>query len=220
MYQDLKIKIGRSEEEEEDVKFIEVQSIDRSPFLMRMAVESSAAIISAFTVAPMISIVDKAIASNASGKEKLLPCLVNGCKVLFTNPIYFFRQPSFLLIWGVFSGTYVVANSVEAICERSGQSSFYPKFLASSAVNIPLSVSKDRAFARMFGVGKIKPFPSTSLGLFAVRDSMTMLASFSLPSIIAASLQKRYHWTESGSFSVAQLFAPIAVQALSTPLRK
>lgn len=65
------------------------------------------------TLAPAISIVDKAIVSNASGVEPLLPCLVNGIKTLFTNPVYFIKQPSFLLIWGVYGGTYIVANSVE-----------------------------------------------------------------------------------------------------------
>jgi len=199
---------------------VSVANVDRSPLFMRVAVESSAAIVSAFTVAPMISIVDKAIVSNASGKEPLLACLMNGTKVLFTNPIYFLKQPSFLFIWGVYSGTYVVANSVEAICERNTQSSFYPKFFASSFANVSLSVMKDKAFARMFGVGDPKPFPATSLGLFAVRDSMTILASFSLPNIIAASLQERFHWTESVSYSAAQLVTPVAMQVFSTPLRK
>ena len=193
---------------------------DRSPLLMRVAVESSAAILSALTVAPVISIVDKAIVSNASGKEPLLACLTNGCKLLFTRPVYFLKQPFFLLSWGVFSGTYVVANSVEAICERLDTPFFYPKFVASAATNVPLSVNKDKAFARMFGVGRPKPFPVTSLGLFAVRDSMTILASFMLPSMIAASLQKRYDWTQSGSYYAAQLVAPVAVQVFSTPIRK
>lgn len=191
---------------------------DKSPLLIRVAIESSAAIISAFTVAPMISIVDKAIVSNASGKEPLIACLMNGCKVLVTNPIYFLKQPSFLFIWGVYSGTYIVANSVEALCERNSKSSFYPKFIGSSIANVSLSVLKDKAFARMFGVGDPKPFPMTSLGLFAVRDSMTILASFSLPSIIASSLQKSHNWSESGSYYTAQLGAPVAMQVLSTPL--
>lgn len=193
---------------------------DRSPLLMRVAVESSSAVISAFTVAPLISIVDKAIVSNASGKEPLVQCLFNGCKSLVTNPVYFFRQPSFLFIWGVYSGTYIVANSVEAICERNQRSSFYPKFVASSMANVSLSVLKDKAFARMFGVGDPKPFPTISLALFAVRDSMTILASFSLPNIISSALQKQYGWTESGAYNTAQLVTPVSIQILSTPLRK
>ena len=65
------------------------------------------------TLAPAISIVDKAIVSNASGVEALVPCLINGVKTFFTQPLYFVKQPSFLLIWGVYGGTYTVANSIE-----------------------------------------------------------------------------------------------------------
>lgn len=115
---------------------------DVSPLSMRLGVEWAAATLSAFTVAPVISIVDKAIVSNASGKEKLISCLINGFKTLFTKPIHFLRQPAFLMIWGVYSGTYIVANSVESICERSKTSPTVPKFIGSSATNITLSVLK------------------------------------------------------------------------------
>ena len=76
------------------------QDEDRSPLPLRLVTESLAATLSALSVAPAISIVDKAIVSNASGREKLLPCLVNGIKSLFKDPIYFVKQPSFLFIWG------------------------------------------------------------------------------------------------------------------------
>ena len=191
-----------------------------SPLLIRLGIESSAAIISALTVAPLISIVDKAIVSNASGKEPLMQCALNGCKTLFTNPVYFFRQPSFLFIWGVYSGTYIVANSIEALCERGERSSFYPKFVGSSAANISLSVIKDKAFARMFGQGDPRPFPKVSLGLFATRDAMTILASFSLPELISKHLQHNFHFHESTAYNVSQLMTPVSMQILSTPLRK
>lgn len=75
-------------------------------------------------LAPAISIVDKAIVSNASGVEPLVPCLLNGIKTLFTNPVYFIKQPSFLLIWGVYGGTYVIANSIEVRSFRITDLSF------------------------------------------------------------------------------------------------
>lgn len=191
---------------------------DKSPILMRIGVESSAAIISAFTVAPAISIVDKAIVSNASGLEPLVPCLINGVKTLFTKPLYFLKQPSFLFIWGVYSGTYIVANSIEAICERQHTSSFYPKFVGSSMANITLSVLKDKAFARMFGTGDPKPMAFKSMGLFATRDSMTILASFSLPGLISAKMQKDLNTGKVFSDTAAQLITPVSMQILSTPL--
>ena len=167
----------------------------------------------------MISIVDKAIVSNASGLEPLVPSLINGFKTLFTNPAYFFRQPSFLFIWGVYSGTYIVANSIEAICERKDTSSFYPKFIGSSVANVTLSVLKDKAFARMFGVGDPKPMPLKSMGLFATRDSMTILASFSLPGIISQKfLQPNFGLGKTTADNTAQLITPVTMQIFSTPL--
>lgn len=191
---------------------------DTSPLPVRLGVEWGAAILSAFTVAPAISIVDKAIVSNASGKEKLVSCLINGFKTLFTKPIHFLRQPAFLMIWGVYGGTYIVANSIESISERSKISPTVPKFVGSSATNITLSVLKDKAYARMFGVGDPKPFPSPSLALFATRDCMTILASFTLPTIVGKSLDKQFHIGKQSADNLAQLTVPCMMQFLSCPL--
>lgn len=191
--------------------------------MVRLLVESSAATISALTVAPAISIVDKAIVSNASGLEPLVPCLINGVKSFLLNPFAFCKQPSFLFIWGVYSGTYIVANSIEAICQRNQSSPLVPKFIGSSVANVSLSVLKDRAFARMFGTGNPKPMPAggkklhvdmneaivhllisrKGMALFATRDSMTILASFTLPDTI--SLQMQQHLRLQRGCAVAQL---------------
>lgn len=191
---------------------------DKSPLLVRLGVEAAAATMCALSVAPAISIVDKAIVSNASGLEPLVPCLINGVKILVTNPIYFCKQPSFLFIVGVYSGTYIVGNSIEAICERSQTDSFYPKFIGSSAANVTLSVLKDKAFAQMFGKGDPKPMPIRSMGLFATRDSMTILASFSLPPILGQRLSSSFGIERAKADNIAQLFTPVTIQIFSTPL--
>jgi hypothetical protein len=191
---------------------------DKSPLLVRFGCESVAATISALSVAPVISIVDKAIVSNASGLEPLLPCFFNGFKSLFLNPLTFLKQPSFLLIWGVYSGTYMVANCVDAFCERKGKSSFYPKFVASSGTNVTLSVLKDKAFARMFGTSAPRPLPVVSYALFATRDSATIFASFSIPGPISQYMQKSHGFSASFSDNSTQLITPISMQILSTPL--
>ena len=192
--------------------------VDNSPLIYRMGIESAAAILSALSVAPAISIVDKAIVSNASGLEPLIPCLINGIKTFIFKPIYFLKQPSFLFIWGVYSGTYVVANNIEAICERSKKNSFYPKFVGSSVANVTLSVLKDRAFAQMFGTGAPKPMPLSSMSLFATRDSMTILASFSLPGLISERMQNDMNFGKTSADNLAQLITPVSMQILSTPL--
>jgi hypothetical protein len=219
---------------------------DHSPLSVRLTVETMAGVTAAFVVSPFVSIIDKAITTNASGVEPLVPAVKNGLKTLFFRPIYFLKQPSFLFIWGVFSGTYAVANNVEALCGRdisvpslgtklptsshsaSEQSSYaeqsnqikplYPKFLCTAFTNVTLSVAKDYAFARMFGKGPMKPMSRTSLGIFAIRDSMTILASFTLPPMIAEELVNKMAFTSKNAEITAQLLAPVSMQILSTPL--
>lgn len=67
----------------------------------------------------------------------------------------------------------------------------FPKFVSASTTNITLSLLKDRAFAKMFAVpgNKAARFPVLSLGLFAARDAMTILASFTLPPKITPMFQ-------------------------------
>jgi len=62
------------------------------------------------------------------------------------------------------------------------------------------------AAARAIGTPKV---PRISLALFAVRDSMTIFASFNVPPILGPMI---------GSQSAAQFIAPAMVQFLSTPL--
>jgi hypothetical protein len=170
--------------------------------------ECSAAILSALSVAPFISMVDKAIVSNASGLEPLVPSLVNSFKGFVSSPLTFLRQPSFLLIWGVYGGTYCAANTVEAICEMREQPALYPKLVGSSVANVSLSVMKDKAFAKMFaidaGSAATKIVPPTCYALWATRDTMTIFASFTLPPIAA----KKFNVSDT----TAQLICPCAMQ--------
>lgn len=105
------------------------------------------------------------------------------------------------------------------------------KFMATSAVNMSLCVYKDSQFARMFGKPTSSPaaaIPRLSYALFAARDSMTIFASFNLPSIIAPKLAElppavkasfsRILTSESGRLNTAQFMAPAAMQIFSTPI--
>lgn len=189
-----------------------------SPMSLRLGVEWIAAISSAFLVAPAISIIDKAIVSNASGKEKLVPCIVNGLKTLINRPITFLRQPAFLMIWGVYGGTYIVANTIELICEQSKSSPVIPKFIGSSATNTTLSILKDKAYTKMFGIGEPKPLPAISYCLFATRDCLTILASFTWPKMIGKKIDEHSSLGKETSQNIAQITAPCMVQFISTPL--
>lgn len=190
-------------------------------FGKKATVAVSAGLTAAFASAPFISIVDKAITSNASGREALWPSIKNGFKTLFQKPGYFFRSPSFIWIAGVYSGTYVVANMTQVIIEHQGRNPELPKFAVTSVTNIALSMLKDKAFAQMFkaeGSVASASFPTTSLALFAVRDSMTIFASFVLPPRLTPVVSQALGVPDAVARTGVQLFTPIAIQVFSVPM--
>lgn len=70
----------------------------------------------------------------------------------------------------------------------------------------------------MFGQGPPKSMSYSSMGLFATRDSMTILASFSLPGLLSKRLQNSVSINPSTSDNFCQLITPVSMQILSTPL--
>jgi len=79
-----------------------------------------------------------------------------------------------------------------------------------------LGLIKDRNFARLFGTGTPRPVPYPSFVLFSIRDAMTIMFSFNVPSRIS-------HLTPNvspfmSSESLAQFVSPVSCQVLSTPL--
>lgn len=193
-------------------------AVPNAPAPVAYGLEAVTALVSTLTVAPVIAIVDKAIFSNASGKEPLATSIRNSVRAVVAHPITFLRGPSFWWIWAVYGGTYTIANCVSLACERSGIDVDIPKFISTSAANVSLSVIKDRAFSRMYGVVAPKPVPIPSLGLFATRDSLSILASFNLPSMIAHDLHEKQGWSKHRADVFAQLTVPLAAQVFSTPL--
>lgn len=183
-----------------------------------LLIDTFAAISSAATTSPFIAIIDKAIFSNASGKETLVNSAKSSFKTLVFSPRSFLSNPTFLWIWFVYSGTYIVANCTESIWSHFGKSYTFPKFVTSSAANISLSLAKDRYFTRAFGKGDIRPVPMRSLICYGGRDSATILASFVLPSHLATVFVKQTGLSESAASVLAQLTTPCAIQLLSTPL--
>jgi len=180
-----------------------------------------AALTAALCAAPFISIVDKAITSNASGREPLWTCVGKGLKTLFRQPLTFVKQPSYIWIVGVYGGTYLVANYTQLWCETKGRDWQYPKFVATSATNIGLSTLKDRAFAQMFAASNIaasRSFPIPALGLFGLRDSMTVFASFNLPPLLTPVVVKATGFSESVVRIGLQLFTPLLMQIFNVPL--
>ncbi|DAZ95756.1 TPA: hypothetical protein N0F65_006404, partial [Lagenidium giganteum] len=180
-------------------------------------VDAVSAAIASFGVSPFITIVDRAVAENASGKRTLNEALKALSTSMVQNPIQFVRSREFAWIFGLYAATYATANSIQTYHEWNETDGHAVKLAGTTLVNMTAVIAKDRAFARMFGVIKPAPFPLASMGLFAVRDSLTVASCFHAPAIVAKHLEKLGVSDQTG-LSVAQITTPVCVQLLSTPL--
>ena len=170
-------------------------------------------------VAPAVSIVDQAIFCNASGKEGLFPSIQRSLGLLLRHPLQFIRGPAFLWLWVVYGSTYITANVSERLCIQHARDYQTAKFVTASAVNISMSVLKDRSFSRMFGTGLPRPLPPTAALCYAARDLITVGASFSL-------VEPLGRWTAKNvpgvsvqqSTFLAQLSMPLLAQVVNTPI--
>lgn len=190
----------------------------KPPLARNLLGDVTVAIAASFAVSPMVSIIDKAIVQYAAGSAASLPvAILASGSLAFTNLLGFLAKPEFLIVWGVYLLTYVAANCIASVCEKLGVNDEMPKFIGVSFVNIAACVSKDAVFARMFGTGPARQVPALTFALFCLRDSLTVLASFTLPSRVATLLQARGFKRETCD-TASQLVCPMGVQILSTPV--
>eukprot|EP00620_Florenciella_sp_RCC1587_P000747 CAMPEP_0182597266 /NCGR_PEP_ID=MMETSP1324-20130603/85893_1 /TAXON_ID=236786 /ORGANISM="Florenciella sp., Strain RCC1587" /LENGTH=202 /DNA_ID=CAMNT_0024815003 /DNA_START=22 /DNA_END=630 /DNA_ORIENTATION=+ len=137
---------------------------------------------------------------------------------LVTDPLNFFQQPAFLMIWGVYFITYIAANVVRTVCKKLEVNEEIPKFVIVTILNTGACVAKDAVFAKIFGSGPARKIPAMTYALFYTRDMLTMLASFNAPGKIAEFFVRIGIMEPALAASVAQLLCPVGMQFLSTPI--
>lgn len=123
----------------------------------------------------------------------------------------------------LYSSTYFTANTIDTMSSTahdqpaSTTASGLMKFGAVSLVNLSLALYKDSQFTRMFGTIAPRPLPPVSYALLALRDSLTIFASFILPAKLAPmlpeSVEDHFSW-----LSVAQFTTPALMQIVNAPL--
>lgn len=173
----------------------------------------------ALLVSPFITIVDRSIIENASGRQKLQLGLKQYFRDFTAHPMQFMRQKQFLLIYGLYTSTYVTANVIDTSCELMDKENQMPKFIGTTAVNMTLCIAKDREFTRMFGVIAPSSVPLATFGLFAIRDAMTVAGSFNLPKVVSKDyIQPKTNLSSSTADTASQLLCPALIQFLSTPM--
>ncbi|KAF2626383.1 hypothetical protein BU25DRAFT_343709 [Macroventuria anomochaeta] len=195
---------------------------------LRLGSDALAAGAAGALVAPIITMIDKGIIENASGRNTLGESLKKSAKELLLRPHRFLTGKPFVLIFSLYFGTYFTANSIDTLSSARSHTPYSsttagtPKFVATSTSNLALCLYKDNQFTQLFGSsGSKRPVPLPTFALFTVRDCLTIFASFNLPPMFAPRIEK-YMGEEVkryvGAASVAQFFTPAAIQFVSTPL--
>lgn len=195
----------------------------------RWAADIASASCAAGLVAPLISIIDRSIMENASGRATLLDSVKGSLRELVLRPHAMILSKPVALIFMAYGGTYLSANTVDTAYSTARNepatlvTSGTAKFATSSAANIGLGVYKDQVYARMFGpVGKVaRAVPPPSYLLFTLRDCLTIFASFNLPMMLGPGVHAAMGDALSRQVSgqtVVQFAAPAFVQIFSTPV--
>ncbi|KAI1487911.1 hypothetical protein F5X96DRAFT_647954 [Biscogniauxia mediterranea] len=195
---------------------------------LRLGADLTSATCAASMVAPIVSIIDRSIMENASGRTTLANSLKTSLRTLLLRPhALLFSKPA-ALIFMVYGGTYLTANTLDTATSTAlGRPATHvtsgtTKFAASSAANVGLCVYKDQVYVRLFGPGgSPRPVPLPSYALFTLRDCFTIFCSFNVPPLLGPWLSERMGREvrrRVDGATVAQFAAPAAVQLLSTPV--
>lgn len=183
-----------------------------------MEQEALCGIISGAIIAPLVSIVDAAIFSNASGRALITESFRQSFTLAVKSPIQFIRSPSVLWIFAVYSSTYTASNCTDRYARTRNLDVASTVLVAASSTNITMSVLKDRAFSRMYGVVAPKPLPLISFACYAIRDFITCAASFTLVKPVASNLEGKLNVRPDSAVTISQLFCPILAQLFNTPI--
>ncbi|RWA07474.1 hypothetical protein EKO27_g7624 [Xylaria grammica] len=162
----------------------------------RLGGDAASAACAASMIAPFISIIDRSIMENASGRSTLAQSLKTSVRTFFTRPHTTLFSRPVALIFVLYGGTYLTANTLDT---------------ASSTV-----------YVKLFGPGgPPRPVPLPTYALFTLRDCLTIFASFNVPPLFGPIVSERLSVEMRRGVSgetIAQFAAPAAVQLFSTPI--
>ncbi|KAI0021632.1 hypothetical protein F4780DRAFT_737121 [Xylariomycetidae sp. FL0641] len=196
---------------------------------LRLAADLTSAACAASMVAPLISIIDRSIMENASGRRSLGESLRSSFRALALRPRGMLLSKPVALIFMLYGGTYLTANGLDTAASTlraqpaAAVTTGTAKFAASSAANVGLCIFKDQVYVKLFGPtgGPPRPVPLPSYLLFTARDCLTIFASFNVPPLLGPVLDARLGENvrkHVAGATAAQFAAPAAVQLISTPV--
>jgi hypothetical protein len=188
--------------------------------------DSVSALCTASLAAINVAIIDRAIMLKAMEQTtSIWEGVVLGYKTMFLTPKkFFFRTdppnhfaPIYRLVTLVYGGTYMAGNLTQSYCEANSYSYLFPKFVNGSAANVLLTLYKDNQMLKI--LGSDKPTPKLSLGLFILRDSLTVFSSFYLSEVVAKKVKQTWpELTPRQCSDLGDVMTPAAIQFISTPI--
>ena len=184
----------------------------------RLLLESVAGLGAAFTVTPIIKIVDISVTTGQSGKAPIWTTAFNFCKTMVFKPHQFVTSKYFGWIYLVYSSTYISNNCIDSICKIFHISDFFPKLFGVTAVNMVTSIMKDAAFAKYFGTKAPSNIPLASYLIWFVRDMLSIAAAFLIPARVSAYYQKNKGTPKNKADNVAQFAVPMGMQVFLLPV--
>mmetsp|Transcript_7326 Transcript_7326/g.22336 ORF Transcript_7326/g.22336 Transcript_7326/m.22336 type:complete len:269 (-) Transcript_7326:509-1315(-) len=171
----------------------------------------------AVLVAPVVAATDRAIAESSSGRSRLWPSFFESMWQTVRNPVSAVVRPEFRIIWALYAGTYAANNACCTVEAKTATSAPTTKTAVIFACNTSLSLWKDSAFARLFGVRSATSVPAAAYLYWAIRDVTGMAVVFTAPPLVAPYLSQLAHSSSRTAEVAAQLVLPLAVQPVVAP---
>ena len=188
----------------------------------RFLLDTISGSLAAITISPIVNIIDASVTSSQSGKQKIIPCLKNYTSFMIKNPYKYITQPIFFWSFSVYALTYSINNCVESYCDIKKINNFLPKFIIVSSFNLTISLFKDAAFAKFFGVKLPTNVPLRSYLCWVMRDVIAMTNAFIIPERIVKLIQNNYGKNNKEiNFNVesrVQMCVPLLNIIMTTPV--
>ena len=93
----------------------------RPPLLALLCADALAAIAASALVAPIVTIMDKAVTLSAAGQMGLGAAVRRNARALVATPRAFLTSPEYAWIFSLYATTYAPANTISTCCDHSGR---------------------------------------------------------------------------------------------------
>ncbi|EFR05257.1 hypothetical protein MGYG_08268 [Nannizzia gypsea CBS 118893] len=123
----------------------------------RLAVDVVSAATAGALICPMITIIDRSIIEKAAMGISIQSSLASSLKSMITKPHRFLTSTPFLLIYTLYSSTYLSANLIDTAVSTMQDKAYnnvstgFMKFITTALVNMSICVYKDSRFVKIFG---------------------------------------------------------------------